>query len=90
VLECLARAFGPQALSPIGYVEAHWPSQRYSLGSPIGIAPPGVLTKYGPALREPFGRIHWAGSETSTYWAGYMDGAVRAGKRAAREVLEQL
>ena len=31
-----------------------------------------------------------AGTETSTYWAGYMDGAVRAGDRAAREVLERL
>jgi monoamine oxidase len=90
VLECLARSFGAQALSPIAYVEAMWPDQRYSLGSPIGFAPPGVLTACGSALREPAGRIHWAGSETSTYWNGYMDGAVRAGKRAAREVLELL
>ncbi|MGH2841180.1 MAG: flavin monoamine oxidase family protein [Solirubrobacteraceae bacterium] len=90
VLERIARAFGRRALEPIGYIEAHWPSQRYSLGSPVGIAPPGVLSKYGPTLREPFGRIHWAGSETSTYWSGYMDGAVRAGERAAREVLALL
>jgi monoamine oxidase len=49
-----------------------------------------VLTTYGAALREPVGRIHWAGTETSTYWNGYMDGAVRAGERAAREVLAAL
>jgi monoamine oxidase len=90
VLECLARSFGSKALSPIGYVEANWPRERYSLGSPIGFAPPGVLTSCGSALREPVGRIHWAGSETSTYWNGYMDGAVRAGERAAREVLALL
>ena len=90
VLEGHARAFGPRALEPIGYIEANWPSQRYALGSPVGIAPPGVLTKYGSALREPVGRIHWAGSETSSFWNGYMDGAVRAGKRAAAEVLELL
>ena len=36
------------------------------------------------------GRIHWAGTETSTYWNGYMDGAVRSGERAAREVLDEL
>ena len=35
-------------------------------------------------------RIHWAGTETSSYWAGYMDGAVRSGKRAAAEVLAAL
>ena len=34
----------------------------------------------------PVGRIHWAGTETSDYWQGYMDGAVRSGERAAAEV----
>jgi monoamine oxidase len=34
--------------------------------------------------------IHWAGSETSEVWPGYMDGAVRSGERAASEVLEAL
>ena len=38
------------------------------------------------ALREPTGRIHYAGTETATEWSGYMDGAVQAGERAAREV----
>ena len=51
---------------------------------------PGTLLAYGTALREPVGRIHWAGTETSTYWNGYMDGAVRSGERAAREVLDEL
>ena len=41
-------------------------------------------------LREPVGRIHWAGTETSTFWNGYMDGAVRSGERAANEVLAQV
>jgi hypothetical protein len=36
------------------------------------------------------GRIHWAGTETSDYWNGYMDGAVRSGERAAAEVLAGL
>jgi monoamine oxidase len=31
--------------------------------------------------------VHFAGTETSDYWQGYMDGAVRAGERAAREIL---
>ena len=45
---------------------------------------------YGPRLREPVGRIHWAGTETATYWNGYMDGAVSSGERAAAEVLAEL
>ena len=41
-------------------------------------------------IRHPVGRIHWAGTETSTYWNGYMDGAVRSGERAAAEALSEL
>jgi monoamine oxidase len=52
--------------------------------------PPGVLSDFGPAIRAPIGRVHWAGSETSTFWAGYMDGAVRSGERVATEVLARL
>jgi monoamine oxidase len=31
-----------------------------------------------------------AGTETATYWNGYMEGAVRAGERAAKEALAEL
>ncbi|ALO67028.1 amine oxidoreductase [Arthrobacter alpinus] len=33
-------------------------------------------------------RIHWAGAETSAIWNGYMDGAIRSGRRAADEILQ--
>ncbi len=46
-----------------------------------------MWTGYGEALRGAVGRIHWAGTETAEAWNGYMDGAVRSGERAAREVL---
>jgi monoamine oxidase len=49
-----------------------------------------VWTAYGRALREPVGRLHWAGTETATVWNSYMDGAVRSGERAAVEVLAAL
>jgi monoamine oxidase len=90
VLGSFSRAFGAAALSPIDYVEMDWPAQAYSRGGPLAVPAPGVLTTFGPALREPVGRIHWAGTETATYWNGYMDGAIRSGERAAREVLERL
>jgi monoamine oxidase len=79
--------FGSGAASPIDYIESYWAGERWSRGCPVGIAGPGVYTGYGPALRQPVGRIHWAGTETSTYWNGYMDGAVRSGERAAAGVL---
>jgi monoamine oxidase len=52
-------------------------------------APPGVLTEFGPALREPCGRIHWAGTESSHVMCGWVDGAVRSGERAATEVMQR-
>jgi monoamine oxidase len=38
-------------------------------------------------LREPAGRIHWAGSEYATEMHGLMEGAVRSGEHAAEQVL---
>jgi len=90
VLEGFAQMFGPQALKPIEYTESDWTKARWTGGGPIAFTAPGTMTRYGPWIRRPFGRVHWAGTETSTYWSGFMDGAVRAGKRSAIEVLEKL
>jgi monoamine oxidase len=48
---------------------------------------PGVLTTVGHLIREPHGRVHWAGTETATVWSGYVEGALESGERAAAEVL---
>jgi monoamine oxidase len=82
--------FGEQAANPIFYVDHVWAQEIYTGGCPVGLCPPGLLTEYGPALREPFGRIHWAGTETAGAWLGYMSGGVNAGLRAAGEVLAEL
>jgi monoamine oxidase len=90
VLKTFAACFGEQAMHPIGYFEKDWAKDAYTRGSPVTIAQPGALYGYGPSLRAPVGCIHWAGTETSTYWTGYMDGAVRSGERAAAEVLDEI
>jgi monoamine oxidase len=90
VLKNFSDLFGRQALNPTRFFDTDWPGARWSRGGPVGIAHPGLLLAHGPALRDPVGRIHWAGTETSGYWNGYMDGAVRSGKRAAREVIDEL
>jgi monoamine oxidase len=88
VLASLARLFGPRAASPTDYFEMDWSLEEWTRGCPVAYLPPGAWTQVGHALRAPVGRIHWAGSETSAIWNGYMDGAVRSGERAAREALE--
>ncbi|WP_182524630.1 flavin monoamine oxidase family protein [Nocardioides dongkuii] len=90
VLEGFAAMFGEQALRPIEYTEQDWTRERWTRGGPTAFHAPGTMVQLGPVIRKPFGRVHWAGTETATYWSGYMDGAVRAGKRAATEVLERL
>jgi len=51
---------------------------------------PGAWTSLGKALREPCGRIHWAGTETAIEFQGYIEGAIRSGERAAAEVAATL
>jgi monoamine oxidase len=90
VLQGFAEMFGPQALHPSDFVEHDWTKERWTRGGPTAIHGPGTLVPYGASVRRPFGRVHWAGTETATYWSGYMDGAVSSGRRAAAEVLARL
>jgi monoamine oxidase len=87
VVDCFARYFGPRAASPVHYLDLDWQAEEWTRGCYGAHMPPGVWTQLGPALRRPIGRLHWAGTETAQRWAGYMDGAVESGHRAAGEVL---
>lgn len=87
MVDYVVRFLGPEAANPIDYEDQDWPSDPWSRGCYGAFMFPGVLTTVGKSIREPFGRIHWAGTETSTIWTGYIDGAIRSGERAAQEVL---
>ncbi len=87
ILGELVDRFGERAGAPIGFHEQDWTVERYSGGGMISHAPTGVLTQFGRALREPCGRIHWAGTESSAVMCGWVDGAIRSGERAATEVM---
>lgn len=86
VLDDLTGYFGPSAGNPIAYLEQDWAAEEYTRGCYGAFAGPMTLSRFGPALREPVGPLHWAGTETATQWAGYIDGAVESGRRTAREV----
>jgi monoamine oxidase len=86
VLRGFQRLFGPRAAHPVEYVDKDWSAEPYSRGCYAGVFGPGAWTSYGRWLREPVGRIHWAGTETATRWIGYMDGAIQSGRRTAAEV----
>ncbi len=90
VLDQMVEFFGAKGREAIQYFESNWAAQEWTRGCPVGVAGPGLLLANGAAIRAPVGRIHWAGTETSDYWNGYMDGAVRSGERAAAEVIAEL
>jgi len=87
VLGALAARYGPRAAEPLDVVETAWWEEEWTRGCSMAHFPPGVLTRYGRLLREPFGRVHWAGTETATTSYGAVDGAVRSGERAAAEIV---
>jgi len=90
VIGSLIRYFGSKAASPADYLELDWQQERWSGGCYGTLFGPNVWTRYGHALTTPAGPIHWAGTETSPIWCGYMDGAVRSGETAAATVLAEL
>lgn len=87
VLTALTRFFGPRAAHPYEFFEQNWMAEPFTRGCYHGYAPPGLYTGYGPALRDPVGRIHWAGAETVPVEFGSMSGAIFSGRRVAAEIL---
>jgi monoamine oxidase len=90
VSHVFARLFGKRGAKPADYVERAWAEEPWSRGCYSGAFGPSGWTDFGPFLRAPIGRIHWAGTETATAWNGYMDGAITAGRRAAAEAAAAL
>ncbi len=91
VLDQLAQYFGPEAKQALEYGDALWGEDPF-----VRVAQQPELMPHQnnghPIYRQPLygGRLVVSGSETASMYAGYMDGAVRAGERAAAQVLAQL
>ena len=63
-----------------------WAEQPFAMGAFAAFAP-GQMTRLMPGIATPEGRLHFAGEHTSVYM-GWMEGAIRSGERAAREILK--
>ena len=86
----LVRHFGSKAAHPEFYVDGEWSDRQWTRGCYNANHGPHVWTTYGRALSAPIGVIHWASTDTATYWSAYMEGAVDAGERAAQAVIDEL
>jgi monoamine oxidase len=71
------------------YVEFISQDLEWARGDYASTPGPRVLTAsgFGPAMRAPVGRIHWAGVDTATIWYQSIEGAAQSGERAALEVV---
>jgi monoamine oxidase len=90
MVDGVVAAFGPAVADPIGYYETIWTDQPHTMGGPVTVMPPGLLTTAGESIASPTGLIHMAGTEAATAWTGYMEGGVLAGEAAATSVAATL
>jgi monoamine oxidase len=88
VLAEMAQRFGPKALNPIDYHEMNWSTQQWTRGCFTGFLTPGATTLFKSAVRDPVGPLHWAGTENSTIWPSFIDGAIVSGEREAKAILK--
>lgn len=89
ILEAMSKWFGPAARQPRAVVNVSWENEVYSGGGYSAVPIPGTWQQ-AQRVAEPLGRVHFAGTETAARFAGYIDGAISSGERAAQDVLAQL
>lgn len=91
VLATLSALFGERAADPVRYTEKIWPDDPWAHGGYAANPAPGVWFEHGrTGWRTACGPVHWAGTETSSVWNGYIDGAIASGHRAAAEISSAL
>lgn len=91
MLEVLNRVFpGVRAAARPGeQVTVPWSDEPFAKGG-YALYAPGQVTAFRGCEGEPEGRVFFAGEHTSLEAQGYMEGAVRSGVKAARDVRNAL
>ncbi|RPA19853.1 NAD(P)/FAD-dependent oxidoreductase [Gordonia sp. OPL2] len=87
VLDALADHFGAGVRSPTSFHEKSWHQDEFVQGGYAAMPRVGHLEQVRSAQSRPVGRVHWAGTETADRFNGYIEGAIRAGRRAAAECI---
>ncbi|MFI9030033.1 FAD-dependent oxidoreductase [Streptomyces sp. NPDC053560] len=86
----LAPHIGPKVLAPVSRHEKSWHPDKHADGGYPALPIPRTTDGYLPIPSQPSGGIHRGGFETASEPAGYIEGAIQSGERAAREVIESL
>ncbi|UNK71670.1 NAD(P)/FAD-dependent oxidoreductase [Microbacterium sp. H1-D42] len=89
ILESLSHYYGPEAKNPIVYYESDWGSEEWTRGAYAASFDMGGLHRYGADLRTPVGPIRFACSDMAGAGYQHVDGAIRMGRLAASDIIEQ-
>ncbi len=84
-LEALARLRPDLELEPDGALVSTWERDPWVRGAYSARSAAAPIED--PELRRPLGHLAFAGEHTAGRWHGLMEGALRSGKRAARDLL---
>ncbi|MFF0292435.1 flavin monoamine oxidase family protein [Kitasatospora sp. NPDC004614] len=79
----------PMLPEPLAFHVTDWVNEPWSRGCYAALLGPGDWSALGPTLTTPHGRVHFAGTETSTEFFGLLEGAIRSGRRVVAELLGQ-
>ena len=90
IISELCKYFGREFDSPLHIIEKNWNDEPLTGGAFTTFMMPGGWTKTCLNHRENLPRVFWAGTEMADKWAGYFEGAVRAGESAASAALKIL
>lgn len=87
ILDRLAPHLGTEITAPASWHEKSWHLDEFGGGGYCVLPNAGVTDVGLPFAHDLVGPIHWAGTETASEHAGYIEGAIESGQRAAAEVL---
>nr|WP_319640122.1 FAD-dependent oxidoreductase [Acaricomes phytoseiuli] len=89
ILESLSRYLGSEALHSEVYFDSDWASEEWTRGGYAASFDLGGLSRYGADQRQSIGPIHWASSDVAAEGFQHVDGALRMGKQAAQDILDE-
>jgi monoamine oxidase len=89
VLDDLKMYWGSEAGEPEELIVQNWNQETWSSGAFTSFVTPGTWTTYGQGWQQSHGRVHWAGTEASSRWPGYFEGAIEAGIQASAKAMAQ-
>ncbi|MEV5041484.1 flavin monoamine oxidase family protein [Microbacterium sp. LMI1x-1-1.1] len=87
ILGSLSHYYGPEAKDPVVYYESDWGTEEWTRGAYAASFDLGGLHRYGADVRTPVGPIQFACSDIAGAGYQHVDGAIRMGRLAARNVL---